>query len=176
MDDDSARSPEGVQCRGRVIWWRIHVQAERPKRVGTVHQDITQADRLRGARKMDAALGGGAESIRQLGDRHVTQALRRLAHCSVGSKSTSKEVSRQGHVRRLGVLHEVGEHVAHPPPLTPGRGAPRRLVERFNLVGEPPTQTGDLPSYIRGLHDSEHCKRPDELRRSSCPLPPVLGC
>ena len=35
-----------------------------------------------------------AESISQLRDRHVTQALCRLAYCSVRSQSTSKEVTR----------------------------------------------------------------------------------
>jgi hypothetical protein len=146
MDDRSASTPEGVQQRGGMGRWRIHIHAEWPEGVRAVHEDVTQADRLGESQETEAALG--AQSISQLGDRHVAQALRSLAHCVVGSQPTSKEVARHGQIRCLSALYKVGEHVTDPPALTPGRRVPCRLVQRLHLVGELATQTSCLLPYI----------------------------
>jgi hypothetical protein len=157
MDDRSASSPIGVQYKDRVRRWRIHIQAEWPKRISTMHQDVTQADRHGETRETEAA-PGGAQSISQLEDGHLTQTLGRLAHCVVGSQSTSQEVVRHGEVRRLSALYKVGEHVTDPPALTPGLRVPCRLLERFHPVGELATQTNCLLPYIHDLSDDESGK------------------
>ena len=83
MDDHPTSLPEGVQHGDRVGWRRIHFEAERPKGIRAVHEDISQTHRLGESRRTEASFARIAESISQLRDRHITEALRRLAYGSV---------------------------------------------------------------------------------------------
>jgi hypothetical protein len=94
MDDHSTSPPVGVEHGDCVGWRRIHIESDRPEGVSAVHENIAQAHRRGEYWGTEAPLGRRAESISQLRDRHVTQALCRLAYCSVRSQSTSKEVTR----------------------------------------------------------------------------------
>jgi hypothetical protein len=154
MDDHSTSPPVGLQHGRRVGWGRIHIEPDRPQGVSTVYEDITQAHRRGETRGTESPLRRHAESIGQLRDGHVTETLGGLAHRSVRSQSTSKDVTRHRQGRRLSPAHKMGEHVAHPPTRTPGGGVPRRLIERLNPVGEPATQTSHLVAYLPDLHDS----------------------
>ena len=121
MNDNSACLPEGVQRRGGVDWRRIEIQADRSESVSTVHEDINQAHPLWVAGQTETPLRRPAESISKLGDREVTQALGCLAHGPVRPEPSSKKVQCQRPICPLSILHEVSEHVAHQPPLAPGR-------------------------------------------------------
>ncbi len=83
MDDHSTSLPEGVEHRDRVGWRRIHIEAERPEGIRGVHKDISQTHRLGESRRTAASRARIAKSFSELGDRHVTEALRRLAHGSI---------------------------------------------------------------------------------------------
>ena len=169
MDEHSTSPPIGVQDKGHGGWRRIDVEAERPEGVSTVHEDITQPHRLGKSGETESPLGRHAKTISQLRHRHLTELFGRVAHRSIRSQSAPKEDAREREGRHFSASHKVGEHVTHPPTRAPGRGIPRRLVERFNLVGELEAQTGDLLWYIDSLHDPESCKsRAARLR----PLPP----
>ncbi len=119
MDDHSTSLPEGVQHRDRVGWRRIHIETERPEGIRAVHEDISQTHRLGESRRTEASLARIAESISQLRDRHVTEALRRRAHGSVWFQPSPKDVAHHRPKRPLGTSHKVGEHVAHLPTRTP---------------------------------------------------------
>jgi hypothetical protein len=95
MDHESGLPPVGVQYGGRNRWRRIYIQAEWPERVGTVHEDVSQAEGLRGATRLKGLVSRLAESIGQLRDWHVAEALGGFAHGVVGAKSPTKEVTRQ---------------------------------------------------------------------------------
>jgi hypothetical protein len=128
MDHDSGPPPVGVEYGGRNRWRHIYIQAKGPERVSTVYEDVSQAERLGGTTRLKGFVSRFAESIGQHWDRHVAQALSSFTHSVVRSKSPTKEVTCQRQKRPLAVLHKMGEHVAHPPALTPRRGVPRRLV------------------------------------------------
>jgi hypothetical protein len=119
MDDHSTSPPEGVQHRDRVGWRRIYIEADRPEGIRAVHEDISQTHRLGESRRTEASLARIAESISQLWDRHITEALRRLAHGSVWFQPSSKDVAHHRPKRPLGTSYKVGEHVAHLPPRAP---------------------------------------------------------
>ena len=85
MDEHSTSPPIGVQDKGRDGWRRIHIEAERPEGVSTVHEDITQAHRLGESGETESPLGRRAETISQLSDGHVTELFGRIAHRSIRS-------------------------------------------------------------------------------------------
>ncbi len=136
MDEYSTSPPIGVQDKGHDSWRRIDLKAERPEGVRTVHEDITQPHRLGKSGETESPLGRHAETISQLRHGHVTELFGRVAHRSIRSQPASQDDACQCQRRHLGASHKVGEHVTHPPTRAPGRGVPRRLVERFDLVGE----------------------------------------
>jgi len=89
---------------------------------------------------------------RALGDRHVAQVLGRLAHCVVGSESTSKEVPSRRQVRRLSALYKVGAYVTDQPAFTRTRNTmpSRRAIESGRRTGD---EGGRLMRYVHDLHD-----------------------
>ena len=111
--------PEGVQHRDRVGWRRIHIEAERTEGISAVHDDISQTHRLGESGRTEASLARIAESISQLRDRRVSEALRRLAHGSVWFQPSSQDVAHHRPKRPLGTSHKVSEHIAHLPPRAP---------------------------------------------------------
>ncbi len=85
MDQHSTSPPIGVQDKGRDGRRRIHIESERPERVSTVHEHITQAHRLGESGETESPLGRRAETISQLSDGHVTELFGGIAHRSIRS-------------------------------------------------------------------------------------------
>ena len=167
MDDNSSCLPKGVQRRKGVDWRHIEIQADRSESVSTVDEHINQTHSLWVSGQMESPLCRPPESSSKLGNRKVTQALGCLAHGSVRPEPSSKKVQRQRPICPLSVLHEMSEHVAYRPPLTPRCRAPRRLVERFDPVGELATKTSYLLPFVKCLHDLESCKKPGQTFTST---------
>lgn len=136
MDDESTSLPEGIEHRDRIRWGCIHIEAERPEGICAVHEDISQTHCWGESRRAEAPVARITESIGQFRYRYVTEAFRRLAHRSVRVQPSSKDVAHHRPKRPLGSSYKVGKHVAHLPSRTPRCRIPRRLVERFDSVGE----------------------------------------
>lgn len=119
VEDNPRGAPVRVQDRSRVGRWCVHVETEGSKRVRTVDENIAQGHPSFGPVQVQLSLGRGAKSVSQLRDGDAAEALRRLAHSSVGSHPASNKVARERHVGRFRVPHEVREHVTDAPPWTP---------------------------------------------------------
>ena len=83
MDKHPTSPPIGVQDRGRVGWRRMYIEAEGSEGVSSVHEDITQADRLGESRGTEPPFGRRAETISQLRHGHVTELFGCVAHRSI---------------------------------------------------------------------------------------------
>lgn len=68
MEDHPADLPVRGQDRGRVDGRCIHIQAQRPQSVSTMHEDLTQSHRRRGSEDVEAPLCCRSESISQFCD------------------------------------------------------------------------------------------------------------
>ncbi len=158
MEDDARSPPVGVQDGDGVGGWCIDIEAEGPKRVGAVDEDVAQGHAPRRSAPLDPAVGPSAQTAGQLRYRHITEAQCRFADRVIGPQPTAQEVTRQVHARRFDVSHQVGEHVANPPAFTPGGGVPRRRLEGLETIGETVPQASDFLSNVNRLHDVESCK------------------
>jgi hypothetical protein len=85
MYEHSTSSPKGIQYRGRVGWWRIDIETDRPEGVSAVHKDITQAHRLGESGEAESSVGRCAKTISQLRDGHVSELFGCVAHRSIWS-------------------------------------------------------------------------------------------
>ena len=152
MEDNTGDPPVRVQHRGGVDWRRLCVQVQRAQCIGAVHEQLPQCNGRRASEDMETPIRGRSEPSSQVRDGRVTEAQGGFSDCWVWSESAPNDVNRHGQLRRLSEVDKVREHVAHPPSRAPRRGVPRRLVERFDLIGELATKTRQFLPDMQGSH------------------------
>ncbi len=89
MDDHPRSVPISIQNGRRNGGAYVDILAKWPECVCTVHDNVTQAERLRGAAGTKAFVSRITEPISQSRDRHAAELLCRFIHRVVGSESTS---------------------------------------------------------------------------------------
>ena len=80
MDDHPGSVPVSVQYGGRNLGGYVDIFPEWAKCVSTVHDNVAQAEWLRGPAGTEALVSRSTESISQLRNRHIAEPHGRFAH------------------------------------------------------------------------------------------------
>jgi hypothetical protein len=126
----AGETPISVENWSEVVRDHLEGGADRAKRVVSVHNDLAQRHRDRGARHPEPSVGGAAKALAQLWHRAFSETTGRLVKCPV-RRPAAQSIEEHRGLGRLGKMDEVANDVSNPPPGAPGRAVRREVGERL---------------------------------------------